>query len=163
VPAPFLDRLTDAQVQRRRRARQTAGVRRTPLAHRQPPGAVGPHLPGSAAHAAVAAAAAAAGAFVWGDFGLRRGPSARAGGAAGGDVSVGPPAAAVVGMAADGDRSAGQDGVRWTRRKHALVLFPMPGDATLSLTVAVAQSARAAGKWGGDVYAAVSRRRGEGR
>lgn len=168
-----------AVVMQRRRSRQASGVRRTPKAHRQPPDAIGPQPPAAAAAAplsahataqeqraaaaaatASAAAAAAAGAFIWGDFGLRRGipQTHNSDGSSSSTFFVGPPGASTVGMASPPGGESPPEGVKRIR-KHALILFPMPGDATLSLTTAVAQSVRGVGKWSDDVYAAVRMKR----
>jgi len=173
-----------AVVMQRRRSRQASGLRRTPKAHRQPPDAIGPQLPTAAAAASLsahataqerraataaatasAAASAAAGAFIWGDFGLRRGipqshnsDGSSSGSSSGSTFFVGPPGASTVGMASPPGGERPPEGVKRTR-KHALILFPMPGDATLSLTTAVAQSVRGVGKWSDDVYAAVRKKR----
>lgn len=172
-PPPRREYLSREVVVQRRRRRQASGTRRTPKAHRHPPDAIGPQPPTTAAAAAAslsahattqekraataaatasAAASAAAGAFIWGDFGLRRGTSQSPHG--GSAFFVGPPGASIVGMASQPGGESPPEGVKRTR-KHALVLFPMPGDATLSLTTAVAQSVRGVGKWSDDIYAAV--------
>ena len=45
---------------------------------------------------------------------------------------------------------------RLRRTRHALVLFAVPGDYSLALATAVAQSARSAGRWAQDIWAVVS-------
>ena len=142
---------TEVERRERRRERQRRGHQRTPFAHRRATAVSDAHGAANLASGPASFAAHLAALRPLNEEGSPAQPhlegqhpeaglqQAATGGAGGGAGFVAG-AAAVVGMSTD--RS---------NRKHALVLFVMPGDATLSLAVAAAQTVRGAGHWAGDV------------